>query len=151
PPTTAGPPVDAGRPRRGRRDHHGRRNSRGRPRGARRAPARGDRRGRRRDPGPQGRGRSCKGSVTSGRNPATSRNLIYPVLYLLASRRSHLTLVALLVAAFVGVFFLGWSGSPIHKPLKEGLDLKGGLEVVLQAKPPRGHTLTPEDMDLSVR
>jgi SecD/SecF fusion protein len=68
----------------------------------------------------------------------------------LASRRSHLTLVALLAAALVGVFFLGWSGSPIHKPLKEGLDLKGGLEVVLQAKPPRGHTLTADDMNLSV-
>jgi SecD/SecF fusion protein len=68
----------------------------------------------------------------------------------LASRRSHLTLVALLVAALVGVFFLGWKGSPIHRDLKEGLDLKGGLEVVLQAKPQRGHKLTAEDMDLSV-
>jgi SecD/SecF fusion protein len=68
----------------------------------------------------------------------------------LASRRSHLTLVALLVAALVGVFFIGWSGSPIHKELRQGLDLQGGLEVVLQAQPPRGHKLTTEDMDISV-
>ena len=58
--------------------------------------------------------------------------------------------MALLLAALVGVFFLGWSGSPIHKNLREGLDLQGGLEVVLQAQPPRGHKLTSEDMDLSV-
>ena len=68
----------------------------------------------------------------------------------MASRRSHLTLVALLLAALVGVFFIGWSGSPIHKKLREGLDLQGGLEVVLQAQPPRGHVLTPDDMTRSV-
>jgi SecD/SecF fusion protein len=68
----------------------------------------------------------------------------------LASRRSHLTLVVLLLAALVGVFFLGWSGSPAHKKLREGLDLQGGLEVVLQAQPPRGHTLTSDDMTRSV-
>ena len=28
-------------------------------------------------------------------------------------------------------------GSPIHKELRKGLDLQGGLEVVLQAQPPR--------------
>ncbi len=68
----------------------------------------------------------------------------------MASRRSHLTLIALLVAALVGVFMLAWSGSPVHKKLRQGLDLQGGLEVVLQAKPPRGHKLTPEDMDISL-
>jgi SecD/SecF fusion protein len=61
-----------------------------------------------------------------------------------------LTLVALLLAALVGVFLIGWSGSPVHKKLRQGLDLQGGLEVVLQAQPPRGHTLTPEDMARSV-
>jgi SecD/SecF fusion protein len=68
----------------------------------------------------------------------------------LASRRSHLTLVVLLLAALVGVFLLGWSGSPVHKKLRQGLDLQGGLEVVLQAQPPRGHTLTSDDMARSV-
>jgi SecD/SecF fusion protein len=68
----------------------------------------------------------------------------------LSSRRSHLTLVALLVAALVAVVFLGWSGSPIHKELRQGLDLQGGLEVVLQAQPPRGHKLTADDITRSV-
>ena len=58
--------------------------------------------------------------------------------------------MALLVAALVGVFLIGWSGSPVHKKLRQGLDLQGGLEVVLQAQPPRGHILTPEDMTRSV-
>jgi len=68
----------------------------------------------------------------------------------LASRRSNLTLVALLVAALVGVFFLGWRGSPVHKTLREGLDLQGGLEVVLQAEPKHGQTLTSDDMSVSL-
>ena len=58
--------------------------------------------------------------------------------------------MALLLAALVGVFFIGWSGSPAHKKLRQGLDLQGGLEVVLQAQPPRGHVLTAEDMTRSV-
>ncbi|MDX6566733.1 MAG: SecD/SecF fusion protein, partial [Gaiellales bacterium] len=68
----------------------------------------------------------------------------------MASRRSHLTLIALLAVALAGVFMLGWSGSPWHKKLHEGLDLQGGLEVVLQAKPPRTHKLTPDDMSISL-
>ena len=58
--------------------------------------------------------------------------------------------MALLVAALIGVFFIGWSGSPVHKTLRQGLDLQGGLEVVLQAQPPRGHVLTPDDITRSV-
>src|SRR5947208_2302437 len=54
------------------------------------------------------------------------------------------------LAALVGVFLIGWSGSPVHKTLRQGLDLQGGLEVVLQAQPPRGHVLTPDDMTRSV-
>jgi SecD/SecF fusion protein len=68
----------------------------------------------------------------------------------LASRRSHLTLVGLLVAALVGVALLGVKGSPFHHELRKGLDLQGGLEVVLEAQPPRGHSLTEEDLDRSV-
>ena len=58
--------------------------------------------------------------------------------------------MALLSAALVGVFMLAWSGSPVHKKLLQGVDLQGGLEVVLQAKPPRGHVLTPDDMSISL-
>jgi preprotein translocase subunit SecD len=67
-----------------------------------------------------------------------------------SSRRSHLTLVGLLLAALVGVLLLAFPGSPVHHPLRQGLDLQGGLEVVLQAEPPRGHTLTPDDLNRSI-
>jgi SecD/SecF fusion protein len=68
----------------------------------------------------------------------------------LASRRSHLTLVGLLLAALVGVALLGWPGSPFHKDLRQGLDLQGGLEVVLEAKPPPNFELTEADLDRAV-
>jgi preprotein translocase subunit SecD len=68
----------------------------------------------------------------------------------LASRRSHLILVGLLVAALIGVVLLAVPSSPAHRTIRKGLDLQGGLEVVLQAVPPKGHTLTAEDLDRSV-
>ncbi len=68
----------------------------------------------------------------------------------LASRRSHLTLIALLVAALVGVALLGVPGSPFHRTLRQGLDLQGGLEVVLQAQPKRGQPLTSAEMTNSI-
>ncbi len=68
----------------------------------------------------------------------------------LASRRSHLFLVSLVLAALVGVALLAIPGSPAHKSLRKGLDLQGGLEVVLQAVPPKGHELTTEDLDRSI-
>ena len=66
-------------------------------------------------------------------------------------RRSHLILVGLILAALVGVAFLGIPGSPAHKKPTLGLDLQGGLEVVLRAQPPRGTTnLPPGALDRSV-
>ena len=41
-------------------------------------------------------------------------------------------------------------GSPAHKKSTLGLDLQGGLEVVLKAVPPKGHKLTAADLDRSV-
>jgi SecD/SecF fusion protein len=67
-----------------------------------------------------------------------------------SSRRSHLTLVALIVLALVGVAFLAVPGSPAHRGVKKGLDLQGGLEVVLKAQPPKGHKLQKSDLDRSV-
>jgi SecD/SecF fusion protein len=66
------------------------------------------------------------------------------------SRRNHLLLVGLILAALVGVALLAVPGSPAHKKPTLGLDLQGGLEVVLQAVPPKGHKLTAEDLDRSV-
>ncbi|HUY72804.1 MAG TPA: hypothetical protein VMV08_11215, partial [Gaiellaceae bacterium] len=68
----------------------------------------------------------------------------------MASRRSHLTLIFLLVVALAGVALLGVPGSPWHRSLKQGLDLQGGLEVVLQAEPKKGETLTSAEMDNAV-
>jgi len=68
----------------------------------------------------------------------------------LSSRRSHLTLVALILLAIAGVVALAWPSSPVHRPLREGLDLQGGLEVVLKAQPVRGQTLTADDMSRSI-
>ncbi|MGN6797571.1 MAG: protein translocase subunit SecD, partial [Gaiellaceae bacterium] len=68
----------------------------------------------------------------------------------MSSRRSNLILVGLIVLALVGVGFLTVPGSPLHRGVKKGLDLQGGLEVVLKAEPPKGHKLTKADLDRSV-
>jgi SecD/SecF fusion protein len=68
----------------------------------------------------------------------------------LSSRRSHLVLIALIVLALAGTVALGVPGSPVHKQLRKGLDLQGGLEVVLKAVPPKGHKLTSDDMSRSI-
>jgi SecD/SecF fusion protein len=65
-------------------------------------------------------------------------------------RRKHLTLLALIIAALVGALMLEVPGSPAHRNATLGLDLKGGLEVVLQAVPPKGRKLTSADLDRSV-
>ena len=53
------------------------------------------------------------------------------------TRRAATIVVALVVVALVGVGAAGRSGSPIHKKPTLGLDLQGGLEVTLQAVPPK--------------
>ncbi|TML89422.1 MAG: protein translocase subunit SecD [Actinobacteria bacterium] len=68
----------------------------------------------------------------------------------MSNRRQHLTLMGLILAALVGALLLAIPGSPAHKKPTLGLDLQGGLEVVLKAVPPKGHTLTAADLDRSV-
>ncbi len=65
-------------------------------------------------------------------------------------RRRHLVIIGCILAALVGVAFLAVPSSPVHKKLTLGLDLQGGLEVVLKAVPPKGHKLTSEDMTRSI-
>jgi SecD/SecF fusion protein len=67
-----------------------------------------------------------------------------------SERRSHLVLVGLIVLALIGVAFLAIPSSPAHKKPTLGLDLQGGLEVILKAVPPPGHKLTSDDLDRSV-
>jgi SecD/SecF fusion protein len=66
-----------------------------------------------------------------------------------SDRRSHLVLVGLILALLAGVVALGVPGSPVHKKVTLGLDLQGGLELVLKAVPPRGQKVTPGGMDVA--
>ncbi len=66
------------------------------------------------------------------------------------NRRNHFILVLLILAALAGVAAIGVPGSPVQKKLTKGLDLQGGLEVVLKAVPPKGHKLTGEELNRSV-
>ncbi len=59
--------------------------------------------------------------------------------------RRYLWILAGLVAALAGVVVLGFFRSPTL-----GLDLQGGLELVLQAQAPTGREITDEDLDRSV-
>ena len=50
----------------------------------------------------------------------------------------------------MGVAFLGVPGSPGHRKLLEGLDIQGGTQVILQAKPAKGQTVTSQMMDNAI-
>jgi SecD/SecF fusion protein len=66
------------------------------------------------------------------------------------TRRAAALVVALVAAALIGVALLAVPGSPLEQKPTLGLDLQGGLEVTLQAVPPRDRELTKEDLDRSV-
>jgi SecD/SecF fusion protein len=66
------------------------------------------------------------------------------------TRRAAAFVVALVAAALVGVALLAIPGSPLEQRPTLGLDLQGGLEVTLQAVPPKDRDLTKEDLDRSV-
>jgi SecD/SecF fusion protein len=55
-----------------------------------------------------------------------------------------------ILAALVGVAFMAAPGSPTYKKPTLGLDLQGGLEVVLKAVPPKNHKLTSDDISRSI-
>ena len=66
------------------------------------------------------------------------------------TRRAAVLVVGLVAAALVGVALLAVPGSPLEQRPTLGLDLQGGLEVTLQAVPPKDRKLTKEDLDRSV-
>ena len=68
----------------------------------------------------------------------------------MAERRNNLFLLGATLAAILGVLALALPGSPIYQAPKLGLDLQGGLEIVLRAVPPKDHQITDEDMARSV-
>jgi SecD/SecF fusion protein len=59
--------------------------------------------------------------------------------------RRYLLILAALVGAIAGIVALGFFREPTL-----GLDLQGGLEVVLEARPQKGQELTEEDLDRSI-
>jgi SecD/SecF fusion protein len=59
--------------------------------------------------------------------------------------RRHLIILAAIIAAVGGVVVLGLFRTPTL-----GLDLQGGLEVILQARAPQGREITQEDLDRSI-
>jgi SecD/SecF fusion protein len=67
-----------------------------------------------------------------------------------STRRSQLILIGSIVVALIAVAFLAIPGSPIHQKPTLGLDLQGGLEVVLEARPEKNQTLGPQDLDRAV-
>jgi SecD/SecF fusion protein len=67
-----------------------------------------------------------------------------------AERRSHLILMGLILVALLGALLLAVPGSPIHQKPTLGLDLQGGLEVVLKAQPEEGQKFTQSDLKRSV-
>jgi SecD/SecF fusion protein len=67
-----------------------------------------------------------------------------------SDRRKYLILIGAIAAALVGAIMLAVPGSPVYQKPTLGLDLQGGLEVILKAVPPKGHKLTPEDLDRSI-
>ena len=59
--------------------------------------------------------------------------------------RSHFAMLALVVGVLVLAFLAGF-----YKPVRLGLELQGGLEVVLKATPSDGKNLTSEQLTQSV-
>ena len=67
----------------------------------------------------------------------------------MTDRRKYLVLIGAILAAVVGSVLLALPGSPIHRKPVLGLDLQGGLEVVLKAVPPKGEQVTADGMSVA--
>jgi SecD/SecF fusion protein len=65
-------------------------------------------------------------------------------------RRKYLLLLLVIIGALVGALMLEVPGSPAQKHATLGLDLRGGLEVVLQAENLPNHKVTSDDLDTAV-
>jgi SecD/SecF fusion protein len=64
-------------------------------------------------------------------------------------RRKYLILMAVIVLALAGVAYMAAPGSPGHQKTTLGLDLQGGLEVVLKAIPPKGQKIDSGRMTIA--
>ena len=64
-------------------------------------------------------------------------------------RRNYLLLMGAISAALVGALLLAIPGSPIYRAPTLGLDLQGGIEVVLRAIPHQGQTVNSTQMQVA--
>jgi SecD/SecF fusion protein len=65
----------------------------------------------------------------------------------LRERRNYLVLMGVIAAALIGAVLLAVPGSPVYKKPTLGLDLRGGIEVILRAVPEKGQgAITPQGM-----
>ena len=67
----------------------------------------------------------------------------------MSDHRKYLLLLGLIVLALAGVAYMGVPGSPGHQKTTLGLDLQGGLEVVLKAVPPQGQKVDSSRMSIA--
>jgi SecD/SecF fusion protein len=68
----------------------------------------------------------------------------------MSSRRPHIILLLLIAATLGAVFLFASPSSPLYKAPALGLDLKGGMQVVLRAQPKANQPLTSADLTRSV-
>jgi len=61
-------------------------------------------------------------------------------------RSKYLILMGAILAALVGAVLFAVPGSPLYQKPTLGLDLQGGLEVILQAEPAKGQQITAAGM-----
>jgi SecD/SecF fusion protein len=61
-------------------------------------------------------------------------------------RRNYLVLLGAIAAALVGALFLAIPGSPAYQKPTLGLDLQGGIEVILRAVPDKGQSINAAQM-----
>jgi SecD/SecF fusion protein len=64
-------------------------------------------------------------------------------------RRQYLLLMGAIAVALVGAVLLAVPGSPAYKKPTLGLDLQGGIEVVLRAVPDKGQTINSSQMQVA--
>ena len=68
----------------------------------------------------------------------------------MTERRSHLILISVIGLALVTALLFAIPGTPLYKAPRLGLDLQGGLEVVLKAQPEQNRKLQAADVDRSL-
>ena len=70
----------------------------------------------------------------------------------MTERRRYLFLMGAILAAVIGAALLEIPGAPLYQKPTLGLDLQGGLEVVLKAVPEKGQgAVTSDELDKSVK